>query len=417
MSAFEYNNTASIANTRENNNMKTFFIKSFGCHYNEWDAARLAFVLGKYGLAEAAKDDADVIFLLNCSVRKTGVDRAMSFTKTFIENEKKVIVTGCVLAQDKERFTKKGATVWNGEDFAGLREILGVKNDVNLDNGHPKTNLVPITKGCNNFCSYCAVPYTRGREISRPVANILADVSKIVQSGEKEIWLLGQNVNSYQSPLSVIPAINSVIPAKAGIQAKYIDSRLHGNDKNVMSFQPESLRAGIQESGDPSFPQDDKTIGFAELLTKIDEIPGDFTVFFTSNHPKDMTDEIIEAIATLPKIAKYIHLPLQSGSNKILKAMNRPYTKEKYLEFVEKIKKRIPEIQISTDTIVGFPGETEEDLQETAEILRKVQFSQTFNNKYSPREGTLAYKLGDPIPWSEKERRWRVLDEISFTKK
>ncbi|MEI7792692.1 MAG: MiaB/RimO family radical SAM methylthiotransferase [Candidatus Berkelbacteria bacterium] len=336
--------------------MKKFFIKSFGCQYNEWDAARLAFVLGKYGLAEAAKDNADVIFLLNCSVRKTGVDRAMSFTKTFIENEKKVIITGCVLAEDKEKFTKKGATVWNGEDFAELREILGVKNDVNLDDGHPKTNLVPITKGCNNFCSYCAVPYTRGREISRPVANILADVSKIVESGEKEIWLLGQNVNSYE-------------------------------------------------------------FGFADLLYRINEIQGDFTVYFTSNHPKDMTDEIIEAIATLPKIAKYIHLPLQSGSNKILKAMNRPYTKEKYLELVDKIKKRIPEIKISTDTIVGFPGETEDDLQETAEILRKVQFSQTFNNKYSPREGTLAYKLGDPIPWSEKERRWRVLDKISFKKK
>jgi tRNA-2-methylthio-N6-dimethylallyladenosine synthase len=357
----------------------------------------------------------------------------MSFTKNFIENEKIVIITGCVLPQDKDRFTKKGATVWSGEDFTELAKILNIDvsaaslktNDYQL-----KTNLVPITKGCNNFCSYCAVPYTRGREISRPVADILADVSKIVNSGEKEIWLLGQNVNSYcGSQLavgsqrdkrslidSVIPASLSVIPAKAGIQAEHIDSRLHGNDKKTMSFQPESLRAGIQEPGDPSFPQDDKVIGFAELLTKINEIPGDFTVFFTSNHPKDMTDKIIEAIATLPKIAKYIHLPLQSGSNKILKAMNRPYTKEKYLELVEKIKKRIPEIQISTDTIVGFPGEAEEDLQETAEILRTVQFSQTFNNKYSPREGTLAYKLGDPIPWSEKERRWRVLDEISFRK-
>jgi len=338
--------------------MKTFFIKSFGCQYNEWDAARLAFVLGKYGLAEAAEDDADVIFLLNCSVRKTGVDRAMSFTKNFIENEKIVIITGCVLPQDKDRFTKKGATVWSGEDFTELAKILNINvsaanlktNDYQL-----KTNLVPITKGCNNFCSYCAVPYTRGREISRPADDILADVSKIIQSGEKEIWLLGQNVNSYE-------------------------------------------------------------FGFADLLYKINEIQGDFTVFFTSNHPKDMTDKIIEAIATLPKIAKYIHLPLQSGSNKILKAMNRPYTKEKYLELVEKIKKRIPEIQISTDTIVGFPGEAEEDLQETAEILRTVQFSQTFNNKYSPREGTLAYKLGDPIPWNEKERRWRVLDEISFRK-
>jgi len=336
--------------------MKTFFIKSFGCQYNEWDAARLAFVLGSFGLAEAAKDDADVIFLLNCSVRKTGVDRAMSFTKNFIENKKKVIITGCVLAQDKEKFIKKGAIVWNGEDFTQLKKMLEIKSKVNLDDGHPKTNLVPIAKGCNNFCSYCAVPYTRGREISRPVDDILADVNKIVQNGEKEIWLLGQNVNSYE-------------------------------------------------------------FGFAELLAKINEVQGDFTVYFTSNHPKDMTDDIIEAIATLPKIAKYIHLPLQSGSNKILKAMNRPYTKETYLKLVEKIKKIIPEIQISTDTIVGFPGETEEDLQETAEVLKIVQFSQTFNNKYSPREGTLAYKLGDPIPWSEKERRWRVLDVISFKKK
>ena len=264
--------------------------------------------------------------------------------------------------------------------------------------------------GCNNFCSYCAVPYTRGREESRPFDEIVSDFKKLVEKGYKEIMLLGKNVNSYriqntpacrqgrdnriQQNKAVIPASSSVIPAKAGIQKNtFLDPRVQA-----------CLPAGR--------PEDDKS-HFAILLEALNDIPGDFVIRFTSNHPKDMTDDIIEAVRDLPKVKKEIHLPLQSGSNKVLKTMNRPYTKEKYLEIVNKIKKEIPNIELSTDVIVGFPGETKEDFQETVEVFNKIGYHQAFVNKYSPRSGTAAFKLGDPIPWKEKERRWRILNDIA----
>lgn len=336
--------------------MNKFFIKSFGCQYNEWDASRLTFILTNLGFIESAQDDAGIVFLLNCSVRKTGVDRAMSFAKNFIKAGKRVFISGCILDHDKKIFKEKGVTVWNVEDIHELIEYLGVKKDKKgldkiLFSSQKSTNLIPIMKGCNNFCSYCAVPYTRGREISRPINEILDDIKKVISVGHKEIWLLGQNVNSYE-------------------------------------------------------------FGFAELLRLVNDLDGDFLVRFTSNHPKDMSNEIIEAVAKLQKVAKQIHLPVQSGSNKVLRSMNRPYTREDYLAVIKKITRIIPNVNITTDVIIGFPSETEDDFQETVSLLKSIKFSQAYINKYSPREGTAAFKLGDPIPWKEKERRWRILNEI-----
>lgn len=336
--------------------MKKFFIKIFGCQYNEWEGTRLSGVLTRLGLIESAQNDADIVFIINCSVRKTAVDRAMSWTKNLIKDNKIVIICGCVLEDDKKIFLDKGARIWDGSNFDELKKILSLENDIAeigklFETSQNISNLIPITKGCDNFCSYCAVPYTRGREISRPMDEIIENIKKVLENGHKEIILLGQNVNSY----------------------KY---------------------------------------GFAQLLKSINDLAGDFQIKFISNHPKDMNDDIIEAIATLPKVKKEIHLPLQSGSNKILKAMNRPYTKEQYLELVKKIKKKIPNVILTTDTIVGFPGETEEDFQQTVDLFKQVDFSQSFNNKYSPRSSTVAFKLGDPIPWEEKERHWRVLNEL-----
>lgn len=337
-----------------------FFIKTFGCQYNEWEAAKLSYILINLGFVESNKEGADIVFLANCSVRKTAVDRALSWTKNLTNQGKKVIILGCILDDDKQKFIDKKALLWDGLDYNHLIQILSLQDSVSrlkilAAEGQKNSNLIPIMKGCNNFCSYCAVPYTRGREISRPFEDILNDVRKVINSGYEEIWLLGQNVNSYE-------------------------------------------------------------FGFAQLLTEINKIDDDFTIYFTSNHPKDMSDEIIDAIKNGDKIAKTIHLPLQSGSNKILKAMNRPYTKEQYLALVMKIKAKIPNIKITTDTIVGFPGETEEDFQQTVEMFREIKFSQAYNNKYSPRCGTAAFKLGDPIPWSEKQRRWQILNDLVYSK-
>jgi tRNA-2-methylthio-N6-dimethylallyladenosine synthase len=251
----------------------------------------------------------------------------------------------------------KNVIFWDSGKPEELAEFLPIDKDETTNlaklmrDGNTASAYLPIMAGCNNFCTYCAVPFTRGREISRPFDEVVADFKALVKNGEKKITLLGQNVNSYQ------------------------------ND-------------------------------FALLLKTLNKISGDFIIYFTSNHPKDISDEIIAAIAECDKVAKEIHLPVQSGSNRILKAMNRPYTREQYLDLVDKIRAKIPNVQITTDVIVGFPGEMEEDFCETVDVFRKVDYAVAYVNKYSPRAGTAAYKLGDPISWSEKQRRWRILDEI-----
>ncbi|MCL5411000.1 MAG: MiaB/RimO family radical SAM methylthiotransferase [Patescibacteria group bacterium] len=346
-----------------------YFIKIYGCQYNVWDAARIDFMLKKIGLMPSNEKEAEIIFILSCSVRKSAVDRIMGMVKNW--QSKKVVVTGCVIPNDKPKYLKKNVILWDSKKPEDLSSVLfedeksenfslrrayrqaGSKNiETMILEGNSSSAYLPIMIGCNNFCSYCAVPYTRGREESRPFDEIVSDFKKLVDKGYKEIMLLGQNVNSY----------------------KY---------------------------------------DFALLLKTLNDVPGDFVIRFTSNHPKDMTDDIIEAVRDLPKVKKEIHLPLQSGSNKILKAMNRPYTKEKYLDIIDKIKKEIPNIELLTDAIVGFPGETEEDFQETVEVFNKIGYHQAFVNKYSPRSGTAAFKLGDPILWKEKQRRWKILNDMA----
>lgn len=336
--------------------MNKFYIKTYGCQYNEWDSARLAFLLKNIGLIDSPEKEALIIFVLNCSVRQTSVDRALGKIENW--QDKKVVVTGCLLDEDKKQFTKKGVEIWDGKDLSQLTKILKLNDKDQIKNAdfNPQSNFIPIMKGCNNFCSYCAVPYTRGRESSRSPEEIIKDAKELIASDRKEIWLLGQNVNSYE-------------------------------------------------------------YDFAKLLKSMNNLEGGFTIYFTSNHPKDMSDEIISAIAKLPKVAKLIHLPVQSGSNRILKLMNRPYTKEQYLELVDRIKKMVPGGELTTDTIIGFPTETEEDFQETVELIKEVGFKTAYNNKYSPRKGTKAFDLSDDVPWKEKERRWRILNDLVYHRK
>lgn len=331
----------------------TYFIQTYGCQYNAWDAARINYMLQKIGLIPASEKEAEIILIIACAVRQTAVNRV--FGKVNSWKGKKVILTGCILKNDQKKFISKGVSFWDIQKPDELKNILNLKDEISISNllklGNSKSAFLPIMTGCNNFCTYCAVPYTRGRETSRPPEDIIADFKTLVTKGEKEITLLGQNVNSYQ-------------------------------------------------------------FGFAKLLKTLNDLPGNFTIYFTSNHPKDMTDEVIGAIASLPKVAKQIHLPLQSGSDKILQAMNRPYNKRQYLDLVTKIKHKIPDIILTTDVIVGFPGETEQDFQETVDIFNKLGYQIAYINKYSPRAGTAAFHLGDPIPWSEKQRRWHILENL-----
>lgn len=356
--------------------MKKYYLWVIGCQQNEHDGIILSNLLNTIGLTESSKEDADLVVVIACAVRQTAVDRI--FGKIRDWSDKKIVVTGCVLDSDKKKFAKRDVAFWDIEDPQGLAKILKIKNLKKLDEvveaSKKYSSSVPIMYGCNNFCAYCATPYTRGRERSLDFNKIIQEIKNLITTGKKEILLLGQNVNSYK----IEPSVREKIV------------------NNNVSYK--------------------QMADFSILLHEINSLEGDFILSFTSNHPKDMTEDIIEAVATLPKIKKEIHLPVQAGSNKILRAMNRPYTREKYLEIVDKIRSANPEIRITTDVIVGFPGETEEDFQQTVDIFEKVKYSTAYINKYSPRVGTASFKLGDPIPWSEKQRRWHVLNKIIYKK-
>lgn len=343
---------------------------------NESDSERVASVLDDSGYEKASKiSEADLIVFNLCSVRQTAVDRIYGqfCAKSKINKKQKVILTGCILEIDKKKIEDRIDLVFDIKDMEKLKDFLNKNKDwrkeFKRDTGDTQATylkikpkyknkdhaFVPIMTGCDNFCSYCVVPYTRGREWSRPVDEILKEVKNLVKNGCKEIILLGQNVNSYKS----------------------------------------------------------ETVDFAKFLYLLNDISGEFKISFITNHPKDINDDLIEAIQKCDKVVKHIHLPFQAGDNDILKKMNRKYTREDYLKLVKKIKKKIPNVKFSTDIIVGFPGETEEQFQKTVDIIKKVKFDLVYINKYSPRQGTLAdKKYKDDIPWKEKKRRWGIINSL-----
>jgi tRNA dimethylallyltransferase len=340
--------------------MKKYYLKVFGCQMNESDSQRIASFLEQQHYQNTDKmENADLIVVTACSVRQSAIDRIFGLSKKFKKIKAKKILTGCVIKSDKPKFLKFF------DEVLSIDELLG-KNYLELQPKHSnqKSAYVPIMTGCNNFCTYCAVPYTRGREISRPAKNIIKEVKKIIRDGYKEIVLLGQNVNSYY---------------------------------------------GGQSS---AFTEDCPLVTFPKLLKMISDIPGDFVIKFLTSHPKDFSDELIDVIAKSPKISKEIHLPVQSGDNEILRKMNRGYTAEKYLNLIQKIRTKIPGIRFTTDVIVGFPGETKEQFENTVKLFKKIGFDVAYINKYSARPGTAAAQFKDDVPLTEKKRRWEVLEEL-----
>ena len=316
-----------------------------------------------------SREGADLIVFNTCGVRQTAEDRVYGQIHNIRKNYSKaiIVVTGC-LAHRKDVQNKLDSKV---DYFIPINEIQSIiekiaskrktdrfpcKHYLDLLPSYKdhKSILVPIMTGCNNFCSYCVVPYARGREWSRPVQDIKKEIGRASKSGCKEIMLLGQNVNSY----------------------KY------------------------------------NRIDFSQLLA---DLAGSFPVIiftFLTSHPKDFSDKLVKVIKNHNNISRKIHLPVQSGSDKILKKMNRNYSQKHYLKIIKKIRNEIPNAVISTDVIVGFPGETEADFQKTVEVFKKANFFESYINKYSPRPGTAAHKLGDPISWKEKKKRERILRSI-----
>jgi len=332
-----------------------YFIKTFGCQMNESDSERIAAFLEKQGYKNASKmEDTNLIVVNACSVRQTAIDRIFGLKKKFRKLKAKKVLTGCLIKSDIPKFKEFFDEILTINQFLG-KNYLAIQPKCLFS----QSAFVPIMTGCNNFCSYCVVPYTRGREISRSIKEVIAEVKSLIKKKYKEITLLGQNVNSY-------------LPADGAGQ-----------------------------------------YNFAKLLQKINNLPGDFHIKFLTSHPKDMSDELINAIAKYPKISKEIHLPIQSGDNEILRKMNRGYTIEQYKDLIEKIRTKIPRAEITTDVIIGFPEETKKQFENTVKVFKEIKFAKAYVNKYSIRAGTPASKFNDNVPLSEKKRRWKILDEIA----
>jgi len=357
--------------------MKKYWIITFGCQMNKNDSERIASILEGIRYKPALKiKEADLIVVNACSVRQTAIDRIHGMNpgfKTLKRKNKnlKLIITGCILEPDKKKFEEAGFDfILNIKDLSKWPRLLKIKN---LEKGvkdylkicpkysDKKIFHIPVSNGCDNFCTYCAVPYTRGRLICRSHKDILNEVKNIVKNNSKEIWLLGQNVNDYLSPVN-------------------------------------------------------KKINFAKLLKLADGIPGNFKIRFTSPNPKNFSDELIEVMAKYKKIYHSLNLPMQSGDNKTLKAMNRTYTAQQYRALIKKIKKAIPDIRLSTDIIVGFPGETKSQFENTLKLFKEIDFDMAYIARFSPRPGTPAAKMKDNVPHKEKERRWNKINNVLLKK-
>ena len=363
--------------------MKKYLITTFGCQLNENDSEKLAGITEKLGYEKTENlQEADLVIFNTCCVRENAEERLFGklgeLKKQREEKGTIIAIGGCMMQEpamlEKIKQSYNYTDIVFGthtlhkfeedlkkviEERKKVRDVIDIDGEVIEDlpikrNDKFKAS-VTIMYGCNNFCAYCIVPYVRGRERSRKPEKILEEVQELSKEGYKEITLLGQNVNSYDG-----------------------------------------------ENG----------YKFANLLNDVCKIEGTESIRFISPHPKDFTDDVIEAIANNPKIARVVHLPLQAGNSKVLKEMNRKYTKEQYLELVEKMKKRIPDVVFSTDIIVGFPGETDEEFEDTLDVVKKVNYEQVYMFIYSRREGTVADRMENQIPEEIKHKRFDKLKDL-----
>ncbi len=353
---------------------KKFHLIIFGCQMNTSDAERLATVLKNLGYTETKEEkEADLIGVVACSVRQAAVDRIYGKIRDWqIIKEKRPLITmlsGCVLPQDRKKMADKFDIFIDIHHLDQLaenlqkiapEEKLALPNffDIGPSYYSDYRAYVPIMTGCNKFCTYCAVPYTRGREVSRPSEHIINEVKDLVKKGYKEIILLGQNVNSY------------------GLDRK-------------------------------------EEIKFPELLEKIDKLGKNFWLKFLTSHPYDMSDDLIRVMAKAKNLNHFLHLPVQSGSDVVLKKMNRHYTIAHYKKLIKKIRTALPDLAISTDIIVGFPTETDKQFQETLELVKTANYNTAYFAQYSPRSGTAASKMfKDDVPKATKKKRWQELNKL-----
>ena len=383
---------------------KVFFIKTFGCQMNERDSEIMAQSLSAYGYIEGMDiDDADLIILNTCSIRAKAEQKVMSMLG-YLRKRKinkphlKICVAGCVAQQEGKKIISKMGhvdlvvgtqNIYNIGELLSQSSVNGPQIVTSLDDQYDIPNLIPILslgnsgsspsvvpfrkfvtimQGCNNFCTYCVVPHTRGREVSRKSKDIINEVNILIEGGVKEITLLGQNVNSYGKTNTV-------------------------NESN-----------GVYS--------------FSDLLREVGKIKRLERLRFTTSNPKDLTDELIRCFQDIENLCHQFHLPVQCGSDAVLKKMNRKYTVDQYLMLIDKLRRYCPDIAITTDVIVGFPGETSQDFEGTMNLLEEVQFHGSFSFKYSDRPGTLASTFEEKVEETIKSERLARFqarqDEISL---
>ena len=377
-----------------NSNKKKLYIKTYGCQMNVYDSDRMADLM-KYSGYELIDqiDGANMVIINTCHIREKASEKLfcdlgrINKHKRISESDMIVAVAGCVAQAEGEEIFKRAPVVdiiVGPESYHNLPDMVAKINrgqgiqkkqrQINLDfspvekfdnlpvnSNNSISSFVTIQEGCDKFCTFCVVPYTRGPEFSRPVIDILSEVNKLVEKGVIEIYLLGQNVNAY-----------------------------HGlnNDKEVFNL--------------------------AKLIKEIAKIPQVKRIRYTTSHPKDMDSELITLHGDEPKLMPFLHLPVQSGSNNILKAMNRKHTRDHYFKIIDDFKKSCPNISLSSDFIVGFPGESDKDFADTIDLIKKVGYSQCYSFKYSPRPGTVGETLENQVDEKIKDQRLQELQTILY---
>lgn len=372
-----------------------YFIHTFGCQQNIADSERIAASYEARGFSPAARmEDADTIILNTCVVRERAEEKVHGLIRNIRKGlhgnkDARIVITGCLIGaamrEPSGKMMKKLRKRVPDADFLPLEEVGFEHAPVR---GKGKLASIVISNGCDNFCSYCIVPFSRGKERSRPFQDIVDEVKEAIVLGKNEIMLLGQNVNSYGA---------DILAAKIREREEYAlpDGR---------RVKPVMVRHLNRHRIPTLFPY---------LLEAVASLPGAEKVSFLSSNPWDFSEELIDVIARNPNIDRLLHLPIQAGSDEVLKRMNRWYTREEYFALVDRIREKIPDVHFTTDIIVGFSGETEADFRDTLDAARRVRFDKAYIAWYSPRPGTVgATKMGDDVSFPEKKRRFDELDRL-----
>lgn len=407
-----------------------YFVKTFGCQQNVADSERVAQAFAARGFTEAKDyEDANYVIINTCMVRESAENRVYGLVNNLgkIKEEKrkndelfKIIVTGCMVGiafRDKtgKFLSKIRKAMPDADEFMPIEEVGFDNEPVRQDH---EQAWVPISNGCNNFCTFCIVPFTRGREISRPYEDIIEECIHLKAKGYKKVTLLGQNVNSYGADL-ILGKEN--VQVMRDIDKTYFERDDKNYDETLQKINTtiSTIRAKFTYNGRNVEPVYVKHLGKMRIPTLFPYLLEDIArmdfekVDFISSNPWDFSDELIEMIAKYPNITRTIHLPVQSGDDNVLKRMNRWYTADDYFNIIEKLREKVPDIKFTTDIIVGFCGETDEEFESTVKLAEKVGFEKAYLAMYSERPMTAATKvMKDDVPHPVKKKRWKKLEKV-----